>query len=187
MDCHTKIWLATLNKGHSMIETVFSGLWAETLVADASHTSGNGDHYALFQCDEQPDLLAIIVGYHSPKTSLGERISEKTAARLLEFVTHKELYILDMNVQELPLDSGNIAMLVSESQPGDSGSLPGRGEWGKSVPFLVGPADGGDEGEGKRTWIHVASSEGADQLGQWGIIKNFSKILESHIDSQAAE
>ncbi|KAI0452655.1 hypothetical protein F5B21DRAFT_326251 [Xylaria acuta] len=189
MEPNTKIWLATLNKGHSMVETAFSGIWNETLLATASHTNERGQHYALFQCNDEPDLLAIILGNCSIDTSLeAQKPGHKPLSRLMEFVTHRELFDLDMDINELPLDPGKITISFSELQPANSDSLPGKGKWGVSTWWLRAMHLNNDADKpGKKTWIHVASSEYADRLSQVGDIKNFSKILESHVASQTAE
>ncbi|KAH8156254.1 hypothetical protein CIB48_g11996 [Xylaria polymorpha] len=180
MPASTKIWLVTLNEGHSMIETAFSGIWTNTLMAATFHTNDRDEHYGLFQCNNEPDLLAIILGNcaidANPEVP---NPSDKPLSRLMEFITHRELFHLDMDVNELPLDTGKIVIAFSESQPTGSDSLPGKGKWGVSMYR--------SNGANKPMWIHVASSEDADRLRQVGTIKTFSKILESHVASRTAE
>ncbi|KAI0405814.1 hypothetical protein F4802DRAFT_136336 [Xylaria palmicola] len=173
-------------EGHSMVETAFSGIWTEILMATASHTSERGTDYALFQCDDQPDMLAIILGHAASDASLeANHTGDGPSPRLLEFVTPRERFVLDMDVAELPLGSEKIAVLFSESQPPNSDSLPGTGRWGTpKLPFGA-EHGGGQESESKnKTWIHVAPSEDAGPLSQVGTIRNFSKIMESHVDSK---
>ncbi|KAI8955047.1 hypothetical protein F4801DRAFT_575053 [Xylaria longipes] len=182
----TKIWLVTLNQGHSMVETTFSGIWTETLMAAASNTNEYDQYYTVFQCNDEPDRFAMILGNSSIDTSLEDQMTgDKPLSRLMEFITIRELFHLDIDAHELPLDLDKIAILFSESQPKDSDSFPGKGEWGVSTSWFGAKHDASKPE--KKTWIHVASSENADQLSQAGDIKNFSKILESHIASQTAE
>ncbi|KAI0468566.1 hypothetical protein F4859DRAFT_207669 [Xylaria cf. heliscus] len=182
----TKIWLVTLNEGHSMIETAFAGIWTETLLAAASRTNDRDEHYALFQCNSEPDHLAIILGNCSIDASLeAQETGDGPLSRLMEFITHKELFHLDMDVNELPLEPGRISIAFSESQPADSDSLPGKGKWGLSTWWSRAEHNGdGASKPDRRMWIQVASSEDADQLRQVGDVKNFSKILESHVASE---
>ncbi|KAI1749637.1 hypothetical protein F4782DRAFT_297036 [Xylaria castorea] len=189
MEPSTKIWLVTLNEGHSMVETAFSGIWTETLMAMALHTHERCEHYVLFQCNDEPDLLAIILGNCSVDASLdAHKTTDKPLSRLTEFITHRELFHLEIDTSELPLDPRKIAISFSESEPADSDSLPGKGNWGVSTSWRRAKHNSNDPSKPeKKTWIHIASSEDADRLSQVGNIKNFSKILESHVASQTAE
>ncbi|KAI0860192.1 hypothetical protein F4860DRAFT_231703 [Xylaria cubensis] len=188
MESSTKIWLVTLNEGHSMVETVFSGIWTETVMATASHPHEGGEHYALFQCNDEPDLLALILGNCSIASLEARKTTDKPLSRISEFVTHKELFHLETDVNELPLDPTEITISFSELEPTDLDSLPGKGNWGVSTSWRRAKHNSNDPGKPERkTWIHIASSEDADRLSQVGNIKSFSKIMESHVASQTAE
>ncbi|KAJ8126826.1 hypothetical protein O1611_g6812 [Lasiodiplodia mahajangana] len=132
-----KVWLATLNEGHSVVETAFSGLWHEVMMAAASISGGDG-HYGLFHCNEEPGLLAVILGYRSPEVSehVQERLG-KITNRLADWVTHQKLYQLDLSVSGVPLHAEKIAILFSESQPSDSDSLPGKGRGSSSSSWAL--------------------------------------------------
>jgi hypothetical protein len=187
MEPITKVWLFTLNKGHSLIEATFSGLWNETLMVAASYTTVRGETHTLFQSDDEPDLLAIICGYHSIEASMDaqEALGEKLAP-LLEFLTHKELFVLHMDVRELPVTYGRIAMAFSESEPVDAAKLPGKGNWAAQMPsFLIEPHDASSTK--KKTWIHIAPSEDAASLRQMGSPRIYNMIMEAHISSEPAE
>lgn len=181
-----KIWLVTLNEGHSVVETAFSGVWNEVIVATAQYATEQGAYHALFQCAEEPGLLLIVAGYASLDASLDTRkTGEKLISRVMEFVTHKQLFLVDADAGDFPIDSEKISILFSESQPADSDSLPGTGKWG--VPFssfLVEYKDDDPNQAKKNTWIQMASSEDAERLSQAGSIKNFTKVLESHTAAQ---
>ncbi|KAI0203483.1 hypothetical protein F4808DRAFT_21167 [Astrocystis sublimbata] len=186
MEPNTKIWLVNLNEGHSMIETAFSGIWTETLLATASHTNGRDQHYALLQSSDEPDLLALVLGNCVIDPSVeAQKSGEQSISRLMEFVTHKELFHLNIDIDEFPLDPCNITMSFSQSRPTDTDSLPGKGEWAVSTSWLRDDADAGKPE--KKSWIHIAPSEHATQLSQIGNIMNFEKILESTIACQTAE
>lgn len=181
-----KVWLVTLNEGRSVIETAFSGVWNEIIVTTAQYATEQGAHHALYQCAEDPGLLLVLAGYPSLDSSLDTRkTGEKLISRVMEFITHKELFLVESDVKEFPIASEKISVLFSESQPADSDSLPGTGKWGAPFSsFLVEYEDGDPILAKKNTWIHMADSEDAGRLSQAGNIKNFTKVVESHTAAQ---
>ncbi|KAI0108967.1 hypothetical protein GGR51DRAFT_558761 [Nemania sp. FL0031] len=183
-----KVWIATLNDGHSVVETAFSGLWHEVMMAAASISGGDG-HYGLFHCDQEPGLLAVILGYRSIEVSnLVQQKLGKIVTRLAEWVTHQELYLLDADVSEVPINSEKIAILLSESQPSDPESLPGKGEWGESVPSVLTSHLPIDPSQPKKmTWVQVAQAEDAGRLRELGTLRTFTKVMESHIATHDAD
>ncbi|KAI8629606.1 hypothetical protein F5Y19DRAFT_71466 [Xylariaceae sp. FL1651] len=190
MDPIAKVWLFTLNESHSIIEAAFQSLWNETLTVAASYTAVRGEPHILFQSDDEPDLLAVVSGYHCMEASIDVQRAwaDKLVPRLLEFITHKQLFVLHMDVNELPLDSGKIAILITEpeSEP-DPGFLPGKGSWAVQMPSLLVEAHDANKTT-KRTWIQVATSEDAARLRlSGGTTKSFSMIMESRVTLQDAE
>ncbi|KAI0877760.1 hypothetical protein GGS24DRAFT_497471 [Hypoxylon argillaceum] len=183
-----KVWLATLNDGHSIVETAFSGLWSETMMTAAASSDGPG-HHGLFQCEDDPNLLAVVLGYRSRQASetVQREISDKLP-RIRAWLTHKELFLMDLNVKALPLHTGKLAILFADAKPEDADSLPGKGEWAASEPSMLTshlPVD--PSVPKKMTWVHVALAEDADRLRPLGLVQRFTMIMESRIDSHAAE
>ncbi|GAP88095.1 hypothetical protein SAMD00023353_1501450 [Rosellinia necatrix] len=185
-----RLWVATLNEGHSMVETAFSGVWDEAMLSLA-YSMDRGAHHVLFQCDEEPDLVVTLVGFPSLEASRAvEETDSGIAARIMELLGHRALFFLDLDISELFPDAEKVAILFSDSRPADPDSLPGRGEWGLALPSALDPLrrQGADAAAGAaagttpdRTWIHFAPAEHADQLGRAGPIKNFTKVLESRV------
>ncbi|KAI1125287.1 hypothetical protein F5Y10DRAFT_268220 [Nemania abortiva] len=185
-----KVWLVTLNEGHSVVETAFSGIWNEVIMTAASY-SGDDGHYGLFHSDEEPGLLAVILGYPSPEMSEHVQQHLRTIIpRLASWITHQELYQMDMSISELSMSPEKIAILFSESQPSESNSLPGKGKWAESAPSIFTSHLPVDPNKPKKmTWVHVAPAADADRLRELGTgtVRKFTMIMESRIASQAAE
>ncbi|KAI0810418.1 hypothetical protein GGR55DRAFT_138378 [Xylaria sp. FL0064] len=186
MDPVAHIWLVRLKEGHSLVEAAFSEANREAHGRAVPYATGRGEHNAIFQCEDDPDLLAVI-GYGRDPNEDGS--AEARGARFLEFVDHQELYIYNVEVSQFALDSDSIAILFTESQPVGSNSLPGRGAW--AVPIVPLPLKGrqGDQASDpqKKTWVQVVSSEDADRLSQEGSVRRFNKFMESRIALQNAE
>ncbi|KAI1167083.1 hypothetical protein F5B18DRAFT_648099 [Nemania serpens] len=183
-----RIWLSTLREGHSVVETAFSGVWSQIMTTTASFMTEGGGHYSLFQCEEQPDVLAVILGYNSKEQS--EKVATaltESVTNALDFVDPTDLLVMDIDVADLPLNSEKIAILLSDSEPADLDSLPGRGSWAVSEPMMLPDQEVDLDAPRERKWVHIASSKEADQLGKLGTVRNFAPIMESHIDSQPAE
>ncbi|KAI1115665.1 hypothetical protein F5Y14DRAFT_111372 [Nemania sp. NC0429] len=183
-----RIWFNTLKEGHSVIETAFSGVWSQILATTASFVTEGSGHYGLFQCDEQPDVLAVLFGYTSKE--LGEKVAQalnESVSVALDLVDPTDLLVVDIDVAELPLGS-KIAILISDSEPAGSDSLPGRGSWAVSEPIILDPNQEPDPDAPRESkWVHIAPSDEADQLSKFGTVRNFAPIMESHMDSQPAE
>jgi hypothetical protein len=187
MDPITKVWLFTLNPRHSIIEATFSGFWNETLMIAASYTTERGEPHTLFQCEDEPDLLAVVCGYHSLQASIDaeKALGQRLAPHFFDFITHRELYVLNVDVRGLPLtETGKIAMAFSDSEPNDTAALPGKGDWAMQLESLyVGPVD---EIKSKKKWVHIAKADDAARLNKVGKPKCFTMIMEAHIASEAA-
>ncbi|KAI0907208.1 hypothetical protein F4823DRAFT_32342 [Ustulina deusta] len=188
MDPIAHIWLARLKDGHSIVEAAFSSARSESQRSAALHATARGEHHALFQCNDQPDLLAVMGYYSDDNDPGGNKTREKRASLFLQFVTHQELFLFNVDVTQIALDSDNIAVLFSESQPSGSKPLPGRGDW--AVPVPPPPVEHQSERASeppKKTWVQVVASEDADRLSQAGAIKRFNKFMESRIVLQSEE
>ncbi|KAI1198322.1 hypothetical protein F5X97DRAFT_299420 [Nemania serpens] len=188
MEPVVRIWLATLKEGHSVVETAFSGVWSQIMTITATYITEGSGHYTLFQCVEQPDLLAVVLGYNSK--DLSEKVAmalNDSVSNALDFVNPTELLVMDINIVDLPLDSEKIAILVSESEPAHLDSLPGRGLWAVSEPMILPDVEVDPDAPRIRKWVHIAPSKEADQLSELGTVRNFTPIMESHMDSQPAE
>ncbi|KAI0390609.1 hypothetical protein F5Y17DRAFT_52052 [Xylariaceae sp. FL0594] len=188
MDPITKVWLFTLNARHSIIQATFSGFWNETLMIAASYTTERGEPHTLYQCREEPDLLAVVCGYHSLQASIDaeKALGERLAPHFFDFITHKELYILNMDVRDLPLteESGEISIVSSDTEPKDAAALPGKGDWALQPDSIyLGPVD---KDKLKKTWIHIATAGDAEGLSPVGKPRTFHRIMEAHIASKAA-
>jgi len=187
MEPITKVWLFTLNARHSIIEATFSGFWNETLMIAASYTTERGEPHTLFQCEDEPDLLAVVCGYHSLQASIDaeKALGERLAPHFFDFITHRELYVLNIDVRDLPLtQTGRIAMAFSDAQPNDAPALPGKGDWAMQLESLyVEPVD---ESKAKKKWVQIATAEDAARLGKVGKSQCFNMIMEAHIASEAA-
>ncbi|KAI0434917.1 hypothetical protein F5Y09DRAFT_337009 [Xylaria sp. FL1042] len=186
MDPVAHIWLVRLKEGHSIVEAAFSKATNEARMSAVSYATGCGEHHAVFQCDEDPDLLAVI-GYGRNPEDDGS--AKERASHFLEFVTHQELYLFNAKASQFALDSDHIAILFTKSQPTDSNILPGRGHWAlPMVPLpLVGHQDDQASELPRKTWVQVVSSEDADRLSQAGSVRRFSKFMESRIALQSTK
>ncbi|TGJ81719.1 hypothetical protein E0Z10_g7054 [Xylaria hypoxylon] len=181
MELVAKFWLARLKEGHSIVEAAFSSAWNKGLAAAALHATERGEHHAVFQCSDEPDLLVIMV-YHSDGGPDADESRKELNSHFSEFLTHAELFHFNIEVIQLALDSENIAILLSDSQPADVNS----GDW--SVSLSPAGLDKNHASESsKETWAQIVALEDTDRLSEAGSIKRFSKVLESHIASQSAE
>ncbi|KAI1355514.1 hypothetical protein F5Y01DRAFT_178696 [Xylaria sp. FL0043] len=178
------IWMVRLKEGHSIIEAAFSEENRELQRTAIPYTTGCGEHNAIFQCEDDPDLLAVVAYGRHPKE---DGSAEARAARFLEFVDHQELYVFNIEIIQFALDSDNIAILFTESQPVASNSLPGRGDW--AVPKVPLPLQQGDQASDplKKTWVQVVSSEDADRLSQVGSVRRFNKFMETRMVPEDTE
>ncbi|KAI1169719.1 hypothetical protein F4777DRAFT_171408 [Nemania sp. FL0916] len=187
-----KIWFIDLKDGRGVLETAFSGFWNDAMFAAATYPTEQRGHHALYHCDDEPSLLAVVVGYSSE--DMGAHVHRELARvvpRLAEWVTDRELLVMEASIFDFPLDSGSIVMSFSESKPSNADSLPGAGRWAERSPSLLNPDAAVDpkdpKNPKKRRWLHIAPAEDADQFKNLGDVKRFSMVLESHIASQSAE
>ncbi|KAI1282887.1 hypothetical protein F5Y07DRAFT_200166 [Xylaria sp. FL0933] len=178
MDPVAHIWMVRLKEGHSIVEAAFSEENRKSQRTAVPYATGRGEHNAIFQCEDDPDLLAVIAYGRDPNE---DGSAEARAARFLEFVDHQELYVFNIEIIQFALDSDNIAILFTESQPVGSNSLPGRGDWAHAIVPL--PLRQGDQASDppKKTWVQVVSSEDADRLSQVGSVRRFNKFMETRI------
>ncbi|KAI1818253.1 hypothetical protein GGS20DRAFT_529184 [Poronia punctata] len=187
MEPITKVWLFTLNERHSIIEATFSGFWNQTLMIAASYTTERGEPHILFQCEQEPDLFAVICGYHSLQASIDaeKALGERLAPKFADFITHKDLYVLNMDIRDLPVTQwGRIAMVISDSQPSDPKTLPGKGGWAMQMETLY--VEPHDASKAKKTWVQITTADDTDNLEKMGDTRSFTMIMEAHIASEAA-
>ncbi|KAI0517098.1 hypothetical protein F5B22DRAFT_604750 [Xylaria bambusicola] len=190
MEVDGHIWLVRLGEGRSIVETVFLYSQSGNLENAAIHATRHGEHYALFQCDDDPAFLAIIGFRAGNRDEAAAKSMERRLSLIQEFVNHQELFLLNVEVSQVALASDKCAILFSESQPIDVDSLPGKGSWAASIPLsslLVKGQNGAASETSERTWIQAAVSDDADRLSQAGSIKRFTKFMENRVASQSAE
>ncbi|KAK5634890.1 hypothetical protein RRF57_010602 [Xylaria bambusicola] len=190
MELDGHIWLVRLRDGRSLIEAVFLYNRSGNLENAAIHVTGHGEHYALFQCDDDPDFLAII-GFHAwNRDEAAAKSLEERLSYLQEFLTHQEFFLLNVEVSQVALNSDKCAILFSKSQPIDVDSLPGKGDWAASIPLsslLVKGQNGAASETSEKTWVQIVASNDVDRLSQAGSIKRFTKFMENRVASQSAE
>lgn len=191
MEIPGHIWLVRLKEGHSIIQAVFKYAQSGNLRNAAIHVTGHGEHYALFQCDEDPDLLAVI-GYRAGnRDEAAAKSLEERLSRLLEFLTHQELFLLNVEVVRDAVTSDKVAVMFSKSQPADLDSLPGKGDWAVSKPLSSLLVKGQNEPASEtseKTWVQVVASDDANGLSEAGSVKRFTKFMENRVvASQSAE
>ncbi|KAI1309920.1 hypothetical protein F5Y03DRAFT_61377 [Xylaria venustula] len=181
------VWLVRLKEDRTILEAVFASNESENVRNAALAATGHGEHHALFACDDEPDLLAAI-GYVSTDP-VGSEGQKARASRFLEFVTHQDLFIINVEVCQIALNSEKITLLLSESEPSDSNLLPGKGDWAVSmVPLPVAGRRNQHTCEPpKKTWVQVVASEDAGRLKQAGSAKRFNRFLETRTTSQLAK
>ncbi|KAI1184564.1 hypothetical protein F5B17DRAFT_411566 [Nemania serpens] len=183
-----RLWLDTWREGHSVIEAAFSGVWTEILTLTAEFLTEGSGHYILLQCEEDPDVLIVLMGYDCKELGqkIGAAIDERVTSAM-DYVSPTELLDMDLDITDLPLDSGKIAVVLSESEPAHLDSLPGRGIWAEPGPTILIPDEGFDPDKPReRKWVHIASSKDADDLKTLGTVRNFIPIMETHMNSQPA-
>ncbi|KAI1324775.1 hypothetical protein F5Y16DRAFT_287561 [Xylariaceae sp. FL0255] len=179
----TRVWFFTLNANHSIIEAAFRKFWNEILTTAAAYSSF-GEPHVLLQSDDEPDQLALISGYPTQEASLElqQAWGDKLVPRVLEFITHKQLLISDLDVRELPLDSGKIAVLVKDDYNAAAETeLPGHGTWATEMPSLLFDTAAKEAAQQRRCWVQVAASEDVDRLRAAGYTRKFSSIMEVRI------
>ncbi|KAI1358357.1 hypothetical protein F5Y08DRAFT_120198 [Xylaria arbuscula] len=190
MEVPGHIWLVRLKEGHSIVQAVFTYAQSGNLQNAAIHATGHGEHYALFQCDDDPDLLAVI-GYRAGnRDEAAAKSLEGRLSRLLEFLTHQELFLLNVAVVQDAVMSDKVTVLFSKSQPLDSDSLPGQGDWAVSIPLsslLVKDQSEPASETSQKTWVQVVASSDDDGMSKAGSVKHFTKFLENRVASQSAE
>ncbi|KAI1259973.1 hypothetical protein F5Y18DRAFT_284036 [Xylariaceae sp. FL1019] len=184
----TKVWFFKLKKNHSIIEEAFQQTWRELLSVAASYTSLRGEPHTLYQSDDDPDLLAVISGFHSVEvsTEMQNALGHWARPKVEQCVEHKSLYVSDFDVLQMPLESGKISVLIrdTETQGGlDTSALPGLGTWAVKMPDWF--VDEAAIAKPSKIWVQIAAAEDAAALQKAGTVTNLTQIMEAHmVDAQ---
>ncbi|KAI0158158.1 hypothetical protein GGR57DRAFT_37278 [Xylariaceae sp. FL1272] len=179
----TKVWFIKLKKNHSIIEEGFQQTWRELLSVAASYTSLRGEPHTLYQSDDDPDLLAVISGFHSVEASSElQELEHWGRPKVEQFVEHQSLYVSDFDVLQMPLESGKISVLIQDTETQgdlDVSALPGLGTWAAKMPDLL--VDETAITKPKKVWVQIAASEHAAALQKAGSVTNLTQIMEAHM------
>ena len=117
----TKLWLSTLKDPKCASTPEFQQLITDLLDFCSSYTNPTKDAdappmHAFFQDTQDPSKLFMITGYPSQEmnTEADDVYAERYLPRMFEFVQHKALYQIDVDVRTLPL-KGHVLVAVGKN------------------------------------------------------------------------
>ncbi|KAI1863158.1 uncharacterized protein JN550_009894 [Neoarthrinium moseri] len=172
----TKIWLFTLKPDITVTTTAFVDLWTEILAHCASYTSdsntGGNEQHILYQSEDDPAQLAMITGYPSLELNLeADRVyAAGFMKRMFELVNHQQLFLLYIDIERLPLQSGRVSIVTTDTELSKELSLVGARDC-YEPPNKV--ADSSDQDK-KKDFVYVmATADGGDILQETGLKERF--------------
>jgi hypothetical protein len=169
----TKIWLFALKPGVTVTSPVFLDLWTEIIAHCASYTSPTAaddtKYHTLYQSEDDPSQLAMITGYQSLAMNLEAdmQYAAQYMKPIQELVTHQQLFLLHVDVKDLPLSSGAVTVFKAEKEfePG----MAGKGA--RDCYEASKKSEGIIDDEREKAWVQVVASTDADQVqGVQGLI-----------------
>lgn len=165
----TRIWHFTLKPGQDINSEPFQALWLYILEHCVSYTeSKSADQHMLYQNKADKDSVVIITGYSTLESNLeaNKVYAAKYMTRMSELVEHRQLFLLNININDLPLEFDEVGLIISEIKLDDS--APGVGTWDQSQQ-LKGQADA------SKKWVQLCRIDGPldDQYcdGTWTLRK----------------
>lgn len=166
----TKFWLCAFKDPDSVKSPEFQHLMTEILEFCSSYTNPEPDTppmHAFYQDTADPARLFMITGYQSQELNdeAHEKYAENYLDKMFEFVQHKMLLKLDIDINTLP--TGEHVTVAYGKEPARWREEDEAGGWDVSET-----REGADEdvNEGKkdeeddRVWVQISRWNGADSV-----------------------
>ena len=156
----TKLWLSTLKDPKCASTPEFQQLITDLLDFCSSYTNPTKDAdappmHAFFQDTQDPSKLFMITGYPSREmnTEADDVYAKRYLPRMFEFVQHRALYQIDVDVRTLPL-KGHVLVAVGKNPAEwkDEKSIGAWDYWRETRGIKVEEAD--------KLWVQVQEWDG---------------------------
>jgi hypothetical protein len=165
----TKIWHFTLKLGQDINSEPFQALWLDILEHCASYTERKStDQHMLYQNKADKDSVVMITGYSTLESNLeADKVyAAKYMTRMFGLVEHRQLFLLSIDINDLPLQSDEVGLIINENKLDDSAL--GVGAWDQSQQLK-------DQADARKTWVQLCRVDGPldDQYydGMWTLRK----------------
>ncbi|KNG87663.1 hypothetical protein ANOM_004123 [Aspergillus nomiae NRRL 13137] len=166
----TKLWLSTAKTKDYMDSSGFHDLLAQILSHCSSYTNPESNPelppmHAFFQSVDNPDLLLMVTGY--PSQEMNNAADDTYAAtflpRMFQFVEHKWLKQLDVDVSLLPLGNDNLTLQFCDT-PVDTATGQVIGGWDvwPETEQGIRMREAGKLEELRKIWVGIGKETGVD-------------------------